>query len=266
VIAVFYTAQIHFVSLAVALGFISISFGANLLGIRKPAVYAMIGICAWFAVLESGVHATVAGVLLAFTIPAQTYLDRDHFLKRCRKVLDRFEEAPPGSSEAHAAIHTLEVQCELIESPLHRIEGILQPWVSFFIMPLFAFSNAGVRILGNIGTAALHPVSLGVVLGLFLGKPIGVWLFARLSVGVRLATPPAGVSWGKIFGASWLCGIGFTMSLFIASLAFGEGVLLDMSKIGTLAASVGAGLCGSAFLLRRGKKDAPVTALDELTA
>jgi hypothetical protein len=143
-----------------------------------------------------------------------------------------------------------------VESPLHRIEHFLQPWVSFFIMPLFAFANAGVRILGNVTAAARHPASLGVALGLFLGKPVGIWLFARLSVGVRLATPPAEVSWGKIFGASWLCGIGFTMSLFIANLAFGEGALLDMAKIGTLAASVGAGLCGSIFLLRRGKTTA----------
>ena len=260
VIAIFYTAQIHFFSLAAGLALVALSFGANLLGIRKPAVYALIGICAWAAVLQSGVHATVAGVLLAFTIPARTYLDRDHFLNRCRRVLDRFEAAPPDSYEAHAAVHTLETQCELVESPLHRIEHILQPWVSFLIMPLFAFANAGVRILGNLSAAARHPVSLGVALGLFLGKPIGIWLFARLSVGIRLATPPAEVSWGKVFGASWLCGIGFTMSLFIATLAFGEGTLLDMSKIGTLASSVGAGLCGSFFLLRRGKADAPLAA------
>jgi NhaA family Na+:H+ antiporter len=266
VIAIFYTAQIHFFSLAAGLALVALSFGANLLGIRKPAVYALIGICAWAAVLQSGVHATVAGVLLAFTIPARTYLDRDHFLNRCRRVLDRFEAAPPDSYEAHAAIHTLETQCELVESPLHRIEHILQPWVSLLIMPLFAFANAGVRILGNVSAAARHPVSLGVALGLFLGKPIGIWLFARLSVGIRLASPPAEVSWGKIFGASWLCGIGFTMSLFIATLAFGEGTLLDMSKIGTLVSSVGAGLCGSFFLLRHRKTDVPLAAPSELPA
>jgi NhaA family Na+:H+ antiporter len=260
VIAIFYTAQIHFLSLAAGLTLIALSFGANLLGIRKPAVYALIGICAWCAVLQSGVHATVAGVLLAFTIPARTYLDRNHFVNRCRKLLDRFEDAAPNSYEAHAAIHTLETQCELVESPLHRIEHILQPWVSFFVMPLFAFANAGVRILGNTSAAARHPVSLGVALGLFLGKPAGIWLFARLSTRLGLATPPARVSWEKIFGASWLCGIGFTMSLFIATLAFGEGTLLDMSKIGTLAASVGAGLCGSVFLLRRDNRDTPVEA------
>src|SRR4029077_17087720 len=117
VIAIFYTAQIHLISLATGralvallsfaagLALFALSFGANLLGIRKPAVYALIGVCAWFAVLESGVHATVAGVLLAFTIPARTYLDRDHFLNRCRGLLDRFEAALPNSSDAHAAIH-----------------------------------------------------------------------------------------------------------------------------------------------------------------
>jgi len=256
VIAIFYTAKIHFWSLAIGLALVGVSFGANLLGVRKPVAYALIGIGVWFAVLQSGVHATVAGVLLAFTIPARTYLDRDHFVNRCRRLLDRFEAAQPNSYEAHAAIHTLEVQCELVESPLHRIEHALQPWVSFLVMPLFAFSNAGVRIVGNVLAAAKHPVSLGVALGLFFGKPIGIWLFARLSVSTGLATPPAEVSWSKIFGASWLCGIGFTMSLFIASLAFGEGADLTMSKIGTLAASLGAGLCGSVFLLRRGRTDA----------
>lgn len=264
VIAIFYTAEIHYISLAAGLALVALSFGANLLGIRRPAVYAVIGLFVWFAVLQSGVHATVAGVLLAFTIPARTYLDRDHFLNRCRKLLDRFEAAPPDSHEAHSTIHTLELQCELVESPLHRIEHLLQPWVSFLIMPLFALANAGVRIWGNTLAAVHHPVSLGVALGLFVGKPIGIWLFARLSAFVNLATPPAEVSWVRVFGASWLCGIGFTMSLFIATLAFGEGPLLAMSKIGTLAGSLAAGLCGSIFLLRRSGADVSFLETSEL--
>jgi Na+:H+ antiporter, NhaA family len=251
VIALFYTDRIQLVSLGVGLAGVALCFAINLLGVNKPAIYAAIGLCIWVAVLKSGVHATVAGVLLAFTIPARTYLDRDSFLRRGRWLLDKFESAPQNSFESHAAIHTLETQCELIESPLHRIEHSLQPWVSFLVMPLFAFANAGVRLLGNTSSAVRHPASLGVALGLFIGKPLGIWLFAWLAVRIGLATRPAELSWSTIFGGSWLCGIGFTMSLFIATLAFGEGVLLDMSKIGTLAASLAAGTCGSVVLLRR---------------
>jgi NhaA family Na+:H+ antiporter len=126
VIAVFYTAEIHLISLAAGLILVALSFGVNLLGVRKPAVYAVIGICVWFAMLKSGVHATVAGVLLAFTIPARTYLNRDHFLSRCRKMLDRFETAPPNSHEAHAAIHTLVAQCELVESPCRYLRSLMR--------------------------------------------------------------------------------------------------------------------------------------------
>jgi NhaA family Na+:H+ antiporter len=259
VIALFYTDKIHFVSLAGALVGIALSFGANLLGIRKPAIYGFLGICVWIAVLESGVHATVAGVLFAFTIPARTYIDRAHFLKRGRGLLDRFEAAAPDSFEEHAAVHTLEAQCELVESPLHRIEHRLQPWVGFFVMPVFAFSNAGVHILGNVAAAAKNSVSVGVALGLFVGKPIGISLFAWFATKAKLAAQPAAVSWGQIFGASWLCGIGFTMSLFIGTLAFGEGNLLDMSKIGILAGSIAAAICGSCFLLRKiGKVPQPL--------
>ena len=250
VIAIFYTNEIHLFSLGAGLFGVVLAFTANLLGIRKPAVYAVIGVGIWFAVLNSGVHATVAGVLLAFTIPARTYIDRGSFIRRSRRLLDRFEAAPENSFESHAAIHSLETQCGLIESPLHRIEHYLQPWVSFLVMPLFAFANAGVKIWGNISAAIKHPVSIGVFLGLFIGKPLGIWLFAWLSTKIGLANAPAESSWGKIFGASWLCGIGFTMSLFVAALAFGEGFFLDMSKIGTLAASLMAGVCGSMFLLR----------------
>jgi NhaA family Na+:H+ antiporter len=251
VIALFYTDQIHFLSLAIGLGGVVLAFGANLLGARKPVFYAVIGIFVWCAVLKSGVHATVAGVLLAFTIPARTYIDRDRFLKRGRWLLDQFEAAIPNSSEAHAATHSMEAQCELAESPLHRIEHFLHPWISFLVMPLFAFANAGVPILGNGLAAATHPVSLGVVLGLCIGKPLGILLFAWISAKTGLATSPAELSRGKILGAGCLGGIGFTMSLFIATLAFGEGTLLDMAKIGTMAASLVAGICGSAILLRR---------------
>ena len=251
VIALFYTDRIHVFSLIIALAGVVLAFGANLLGIRKPTFYAVIGICVWYAVLKSGVHATVAGVLLAFTIPARTYVDRDLFVRRCCWLLDRFELAVPNSFEAHTAVHSMETQCELVESPLHRIEHFLHPWISFLVMPLFAFSNAGVRILGNGWAAATHHITVGIVLGLLIGKPLGICLFAWISAKTGLTTPPAELSWGRIFGAGCLSGIGFTMSLFIASLAFDDARLLNMSKIGTLAASLAAGICGSMILLRQ---------------
>jgi NhaA family Na+:H+ antiporter len=250
VISVFYTSDISFVSLGIALAGLAVCCLANWLGVRTPAIYAFISVFVWLAVLKSGVHATIAGVLLAFTIPAKTFIDRPEFLTRSRSLLNRIEQADPHSSEEHDAVHGLELQCELIQSPLHRIEHRLQPWVSFFIMPLFALANAGVPILGNLRAAVTHPVTLGVALGLFAGKPMGITAAAWLGTKLKIAAAPAGVNWKQIVGASWLCGIGFTMSLFIAGLAFGEGTLLDLSKIGTLGASVLAG-AGGAMVLRR---------------
>lgn len=258
VIAFFYTDRINLFNLGLGLAGVLLSFGANLIGVRKPMVYAVIGISVWWAVLESGVHATVAGVLLALTIPSRTYMDRDLFVSNGRWLLDRFAAAIPESAEAHAAIHSMRTQSELVESPLQRIEHYLQPWISFLVMPLFALANAGVRILGNGRAASTHQVSLGVALGLFVGKPAGIWLFAWTSAKIGLATPPLDFSLKNLLGAGWLCGIGFTMSLFIATLAFGDGVLLDMSKIGTIAASLAAGILGSMVLLRvRSTSSAP---------
>jgi NhaA family Na+:H+ antiporter len=139
----------------------------------------------------------------------------------------------------------------MVESPLQRIEHFLHPWVSFIILPLFAVANLGVPIVGNLAAAARHPVSLGVAVGLFAGKPIGVWLSARLSAKFRLATAPPDLSWGEMFGAAWLCGIGFTMSLFIATLAFYDEALLNMAKMGVLAGSLASGICASLFLIRQ---------------
>jgi NhaA family Na+:H+ antiporter len=230
---------------------LAVAFGFNLLGVRKPAIYAILGVGVWLAMLKSGVHATVAGVLLAFTIPARTHIDRDSFIAKGRWLLNAFEDAVPNSFQAHSAVHTLEAQCEMMESPLHRMEHYLHPWVSFLIMPLFALANAGVHIIGNLLPAMTENVSLGVALGLFAGKPLGIALFAWSSAKMRLATKPPELLWREIFGASWLCGIGFTMSLFIADLAFGSGRLLEMSKIGIILASFAAGICGSVVFLRR---------------
>jgi len=253
VIAIFYTAEISVLSLAMAALGLGVSCLANRLGIRKPAVYAAISILVWFAVLKSGVHATIAGVLMAFTIPTRTFTDRSAFLKSCRGLLDTVESVDDHSAEEHDAVHALELQCELIQSPLHRIEHRLQPWVSFLIMPLFAFANAGVHLFGNLKAAATHSVALGVLVGLFVGKPLGITSFAWFATKAGTEAP-AGTNWKQLFGASWLCGIGFTMSLFIAELAFGEGQLLDIAKIGTLAASLFAGAAGAAVLWRFGEK------------
>jgi len=251
VIAIFYTGGIQLISLSFGLAGIVLCFGLNCLGIRKPMIYALIGVLVWYAVFKSGVHASVAGVLLAFTIPARTYIDRNSFLKQSRSLLNSFAAATGDSSQAHSVIHAVHTQLEMVQSPLHRIEHSLHPWVSFLIMPLFAFANSGVRILGNVAAAARHPISLGIVVGLFVGKPLGIWLFARLFTKSRLVTAPGELSWEGLFGAAWLCGLGFTMSLFIATLAFGDGPSLNISKIGILAASLASGICASLFLLRQ---------------
>jgi NhaA family Na+:H+ antiporter len=254
VIAVFFTSGISIRSLVAALLAVGVSLVANRLGVRSSLVYAVIGVFLWLAMLRSGVHATIAGILLAFTVPAKTYLTPSDFLRRTRPLLDRFQRTTQSdldlftSEEQQTVIHELERDCAAVQPPLYRIEQALQPWVSFVIMPLFALANAGVHIAGGLSALA-KPVSLGVFLGLFFGKPVGIMAFAFVSSKAGVAATPSGVSWRQIFGASWLCGIGFTMSLFVATLAFGAGELLDLAKTGALAASVAAGVAGSLVLL-----------------
>jgi NhaA family Na+:H+ antiporter len=254
VIAVFYTSSISIPSLVVALLGVGVSFVANRLGVRSSFVYAVIGVFVWLAMLRSGVHATIAGILLALTIPARTYLTPSEFLKKTRPLLDRFQRTTQTdldlltSEEQQTVIQDLERRCAAVQPPLYRLEQALQPWVSFVIMPLFALANAGVHIAGGF-QALTKPVSLGVFLGLFFGKPLGIMAFAFVFNKAGVATTPSRASWRQIFGASWLCGIGFTMSLFVATLAFGTSELLDLAIIGTLAASVAAGIAGGLVLL-----------------
>ncbi len=146
---------------------------------------------------------------------------------------------------------TMDAQLDMVESPLQRIERLLHPWVSFAVLPLFAFANLGIPLAGKLSAAARNPAAIGVAAGLFIGKPVGIWFFAQMSRTFGVATAPADLTPGALLGAAWLCGIGFTMSLFIATLAFNDQALLNLSKMGVLAGSLASGLCASAFLAFR---------------
>jgi NhaA family Na+:H+ antiporter len=262
VIAVFYTAQVTWAALGAAAVILVVLVAANRLGARRPVIYAVLGLALWLAVFESGVHATVAGVLLALTIPANTRIDPRAFLDRSRATLAAFERA--GSDEEtgasiltngarQEALAELEDAVEGAGAPLQRMEHVLHPWVAFAIIPLFALANAGVRVEGDLGAALGNQVTLGVVLGLVLGKQLGVTLAAWLAVRSGVTDLPEGVGWRHIYGAGWLAGIGFTMSLFVADLAFAvsDGGLLTAAKLGILVASLLAGV-GGWVILRRG--------------
>ncbi len=255
VIALFYTAQIDGVALSVAAVCVAVLLLINRLGARHPLPYAVLGCILWVAVLQSGVHATIAGVVLAMTIPSRTILAPGQFLSHSRAVLEHFERAAQSTTvvmkdeELQSAIEALGDSCEKVQPPLHRLEHALHPWVTFLIMPVFALANAGVAFEGRAENLT-EPVMLGVMLGLLLGKPIGITLAAWLAVRTKLASLPAGLTWSHIHGAGWLGGIGFTMSLFVAGLAFRDERLLAISKVGVLAGSTLAGIAGSALLLR----------------
>jgi NhaA family Na+:H+ antiporter len=219
VIALFYTAELSIPALGAAAGLLLALIIVNRMGVRAITPYLVIGALVWLAVLKSGIHATVAGVLVAMTIPASAGPD-----------------APPGK-----------------EAPLETLEHQLHAWVGYLFMPIFALANAGVSVGGSVGAAVTNPVFLGIVAGLIVGKQVGVTLFAWLAVRTGLASLPADVSWRQIYGAGWLAGIGFTMSLFIAGLAFDDEALLSVAKLGILTASVVAGVVGWLLLRSTGR-------------
>lgn len=260
VIAIFYTDHISGFALALGCVFLALSAIANRLGVRQPLVYVLLGIGLWFGFLKSGIHATIAGVLLAMTIPARARIDVAGFVDRVKHTMDRLvhlDAATMPSDAKQAAIHELEEACEQVQMPLQRIEHALHPWVTFGIVPIFALANAGVHFGGDVsfGSAMVQPVTFGIILGLVLGKQIGITLFTWFAVRLGLAELPAGITWMQIYGVGWLGGIGFTMSLFIANLAFGDGHLLTLSKVGILTASLIAGVVG--YLLVYGAGVAP---------
>ena len=249
VIALAYSSGLHLGWLAVALLPLAVLIGCNRLRIDSPWPYAFAGIAFWFCFLGSGLHPTVAGVIVALTIPAAALLPTDSFVAGARKRIDEIERCHvPGThvledggegelkrQVGRAARHA--------RAPLQRMEDTLAPFADFVVLPLFALANAGVAITGA-GGGLLAPVGLGVMLGLVIGKQIGVTGAAWLAVRLGVARLPDETGWHHIYGAAWLAGIGFTMSMFVANIAFSEPGLADEAKLGIMAASVLAGAGG----------------------
>ena len=208
IIAIFYTASLNFVALGAALAVLTGMFVMNRLGLKHPAWYFVAFLLLWYCTLLSGVHATVAGVLAALAIPITN---------------------TPGTPDDE-------------DSTLHRMEHALHPWVAFAIVPVFGFANAGVAL--GAGTSALAGLPLAIALGLFIGKQVGVFGSVWLSARLRLATRPPGASWAQVYGVALLCGIGFTMSLFIGGLAFPAQPQADAVKIGVLLGSLLSAVAG----------------------
>ena len=258
VIALFYTDQLVWEALGIAAGILAVLGVFNLAGIRQPLPYFLLGTLLWLALLKSGVHATLAGVLTAFTIPARPKYDPGRFSKYVKELMARFDaNYRPGESiltndSLRAVVRTLENGVQKVETPLQRLEHGLHMPVAFLVVPLFAFINAGIPLtLTGLGDTLTHPVTAGVIAGLVLGKFLGIvgasWLALKCGIG-RL---PADTRFSQIAGVGLLAGIGFTMAIFIAELAFaGQTESLLMAKTGVLIASLLSGIGGVIWLWR----------------
>jgi NhaA family Na+:H+ antiporter len=262
VIALFYTESPSVLNMLIAFGGLAVMVIMNRSGVRWPVLYLMAGAVVWWFVHHSGVHATIAGVLTAMTIPSKSREDIRSFALFARDAADTLaasSKATPSpllSGDQQAYISGIEDACEKAQNPVQRLEHSLVPWVSFLIVPIFALANAGVPLsTGDTPVSALlsSKECVGVVLGLVIGKPVGIFVASVLAVKLGLGVLPSGVTFRHIHGAAWLGGIGFTMSLFIASLAFVKGGevnpdQLNAAKIGILGGSSVAAVVGMAVL------------------
>lgn len=262
VIAIFYTANLDPRSLAAAAALLLVLVLFNRGGIRHPLPYAVAGVLLWGVVHASGVHSTLAGILLAFTIPARPTFTPAHFERRIDELrsafhadrLDLTTPDDPLSNERMASIaEAMERSAAAVQSPLQRIEHGLAPWVTFAIIPIFALANAGIDLRGVAWSQALsNSVTIGVLAGLVIGKFIGISLFSWLAVLLGLARLPSGVQWKHLLGAAWLGGIGLTMSLFIAQLASTDPELIQQAKLGILLGSAISAAIGMVWLFWAG--------------
>jgi len=260
VIAVFYTDTINIQELITAGIFIIVLVAANYAGVRRTLFYAIVGFSGvWLSFLYSGVHATIAGVLIALTIPARTKIDEETYISKLEKLLQKFRGINPNNNpllteeQAHV-IENIDKVNDEAQTPLQKLEHFLHPITTYFILPVFALSNAGVRIEGNIFDLMFHPIAIAIVFGLVLGKFIGISLFSRLMVKFKLAVLPEGISWKQLYGVAMLAGIGFTMSIFISELAFTDDAYKQIAKVGIMTASLIAAVLGMVWLAVTSKK------------
>lgn len=262
-IAIFYTSDINFVALLVALGGFLILMAMNRANARNIWYYIPVAVfLLWLPLLLSGVHATIAGVLAAFSIPARREIGSSKFIDAIEESLRNFKNTDLPKSEfklSHAEFETIESihdKCEKVSSPLQKLEHSLQYFSIFIIMPIFAFANTGIEFLGgNFFSAESATLPLGIILGLTLGKPIGITLLSFIAVKLKLADLPPGINFTHIIGTGFLAGIGFTMSIFITELAFSTHEFTNTAKLSVLIGSVIAGAIGF-FMLRLKLKSA----------
>ncbi len=261
VIAVFYTESIALESLAIGAVLICLSALANFLGMRNAILYFIIGSFVWVAFLKSGIHATLASVLMAMTIPARTRADGAAVVSDVEGLtaeLKRTGLPPEGQLLTTGQQHTLHrVQRTVSDAtaPLQELEHALLPLVTFLVMPLFALANAGLNLRGDLIGAFGNPVCLGIVAGLFIGKQVGVFAFSAIAVRLGLADLPRGVSWRQVHAVAVLSGIGFTMSLFVGSLAFADPARQEVAKVGILSASILSAVVGGVLLFRAPREE-----------
>lgn len=256
VIAFFYSSKIILSNVALGALFLGVMIVMNLAGIRNKLAYAIPGILGiWLAFLLSGVHATIAGVLAAFAIPASTKINKAGFKQTMIDLANgirifKKKESPFLTKEEQQVVTAIKETCKHYEPPLQSLENTLHPWVIFLIMPVFALSNTGVLLGNDVFPVIKSPAGIGIVLGLVLGKPLGILLFSWLANKIGMASLPENIKWVHLLGVGLLAGIGFTMALFVASLAFTEAALISHAKISILFVSVVAGLAGY-FVLRK---------------
>lgn len=255
VIAVFYSKGIKIEPLIFGIILISVLFVLNKSNVRILRVYFVVGLALWYSLYLAGIHPTLAGVILALFIPEKQHLNfiefeevgfqllnkMDRYLKD--NELKKYEVEPFMDT-----IQTLRIACEEVLSPLQRLEYHLSPLVTFYIIPLFVFANAGITFTGSLGERLTQPVAIGVIAGLVLGKPLGIYLFSQIPLKLNLATLPRDLQNGHIFGAGLIGGIGFTMSTFILTLTFTDHEIIESTKIAILIASSLSGLGGILFL------------------
>jgi NhaA family Na+:H+ antiporter len=255
VIAIFYTSSLRPQSLVIGLLLLVVIFLLHKVGISQPVLYFVLGVSFWVAILRSGIHATIAGVILGFMVPTTATLSLSEFQELGAGIVERFRAALPSGDEKTAKnlLGSFEQLVHGTESPSDLLTRKLNDWVSFLVLPLFALANAGVTFSGGAWRELLTSrIAWGILLGLVVGKPLGVIGFAKLAVRSRLAQVPNGVTWRQLSAVGILAGIGFTVSIFISSLAFDDASHLLEAKTAVLVASLLAGLLGY-FALRDGR-------------